>query len=1625
MSTIAGEVSTLQGVVRAVNPETGEARVLEKGSPVYAREVIETSPIGGVLINMQDGAQLTLGRDTQMRIDGDVADNAALLDAETEGAVDVAALQQAILEGNFDALEATAAGEEGTLSSASEGGVAVDRVGAQGEVTAGFETSTEARSFAAVREFTTVDEAVVASAPTLNTNLTLDDVRVDEGTGTATISATLSAAPTDAPLVMVLDNGATITFEVGETIATSTPFDIQGDDVYVDGQSITVSASVQSGGEQFASINSTDTATVTVRDTIDTTTVSLSATESTGEDGGSITYTATLTEIANNDVTVTLNNGETITIEAGDLAGKVKVDVNQDDVYLEEDSISAAITGVSEANAGTVAALENLTFDATPAVTTITDDKDAVTVSLSATESTGEDGGSITYTATLTEIANNDVTVTLNNGETITIEAGDLAGKVKVDVNQDDVYLEEDSISAAITGVSEANAGTVAALENLTFDATPAVTTITDDKDAVTISLGATPNVLEGGVITYTATVNHAPESTPLVISLDNDLTITIPVGELTGFVNVTVPDNISKDADSSIVVAIKSATGGNYEDVDRTATVTTIITDNDYNPDAEDDVFSATEVGSEFIASEDSVDTIGSVDDGVVATGNVLTNDETNNGNAVVTSIVIGSTTYAISSDGSDTTITTDYGNLVISKDGQFTFSVNDSNSDVQALNIGDSLPVAFEYTLSDGVNPDASAALTINIEGRDDAPVIESVTANNQSVHVVTGLLDANADGIADTINPEDLTVKDKGLIFSSNNGNLQIDLGHTPSNVAVEFNGGQAGYKNAVGYYTHDEEGALVAKIIYVDNSSFVGTENVDAGTLNDLKGEVGFFIIPNGGNHRITTDSIITMDSNGKMSADGKSVTAYYTDNNLNADGHDHVIAGPAEDGSGLVIGFEDLALGDRDYDDFVMTVKLCSTLGTATETILLTEDFEGITQAAGDTSGKDWYIDHGTDGDNILISDSQVVWTMNDAGIEVRTDDGVHGLDTANDSGHYVELDPHFANGLDTILSTNVDLGSNDAFTLTFDMIPRPGAADSSDMIFSFGGNQVAINVDSRGNLSFDPAGNVSANATANGWTTITATFENLATPATLSFAGGGDTDTLGAYIDNIKLVGIDSGSANTILSDINLSDVDDANLEGATVTLTNYQAGDAISADSLPAGITAQIVDGVVELTGSASVAAYEQALESLTFESTSEDRAPREFEFTVFDGDKHSNAMNVTVDIGGCSLNTSVADAPFVSIAVGDAIASGTAYDAYAYNGDNFMTGNGKSLGSLKFDSNETAIFTEYGIGIQNKQNESEPGLDDNESLLIDLKSEATSATFNLNVPNNESFKGGWIAFDANQNEIASGHANFASMGDTTITIKDIGDFQYIAFDAHTSKGGAKDSGFYVEPVSMLVNNAVVALGASTSVDYQVDIEAALTDRDGSESLSVTILGVPTDATLSDGVDNGDNTWTLSVPPGQLDYSSSLTLTVPEGTEDFSLRAVATATEGNGGDTATTEVNEVGDSFLHGSAEDDVFLIENDTHESSVTYIDNFDVVNDTLDLSEVIVDTDVTPDTLADYLNFALVDTDGDSIIDATQITVDSNGAEAGGEITDIYIQSNEEIDEISDLKIDYQND
>ncbi|WP_198155615.1 hypothetical protein, partial [Thalassospira sp. MCCC 1A02898] len=84
------------------------------------------------------------------------------------------------------------------------------------------------------------------------------------------------------------------------------------------------------------------------------------------------------------------------------------------------------------------------------------------------------------------------------------------------------------------------------------------------------------------------------------------------------------------------------------------------------------------------------------------------------------------------------------------------------------------------------------------------------------------------------------------------------------------------------------------------------------------------------------------------------------------------------------------------------------------------------------------------------------------------------------------------------------------------------------------------------------------------------------------------------------------------------------------------------------------------------------------------------------------------------------------------------------------------------------------------------------------------------------------------------------------------------------------------------------------------------LDLSASLNDLDGgSETLTITISGLPDGAVLSAGTDNGDGTWTLT--PGQL---SGLTLTPPDNfSGSIDLDISATSREANGS-VATTNAS-------------------------------------------------------------------------------------------------------------------
>ncbi|WP_404938935.1 LapA family giant adhesin [Pseudomonas atacamensis] len=569
MSSVVAVVKSIVGQVFVVSPE-GVRRVLVEGDRLYVGDQIDTGLSGAVSLELADGRMLDLGRDTQWSASSPDS-STDLAEATAQAAPSVEELQQAIAAGvdPTTALESTAAGPTAAGTGGAAGGghsfVMLDATAGRVDPTIGFPTA-GINSAGQVAQDTTGGLTTDTTTNALrDSTLSLSATpTITEAGGVLVYTATLTQAPlTD--LTITLSNGAVIVIPAGATTGTVNVPLAPNDTVYNDPTQIDVTVTGTSGGNGITVTPPTIPATTQVTDTVDTTTVTLTAGSSVTE-GGQITYTATLTNPAQTPVTVTLSNGSTITIGAGQTTGTVNVPTPANDVYNNGSTVTTTITGATGGN------FENLVPNPTPAVTTITDSVDNTGLTLTATNNIVE-GGQITYTATLTNPAQTPVTVTLSNGSTITIAAGETVGTVNVPTAANDVYNNGSTVSTTITGATGGN------FENLVPNTTPAVTTITDSVDNTGLTLTATNNIVEGGQITYTATLTN-PAQTPVTVTLSNGSTITIAAGETVGTVNVPTAANDVYNNGSTVSTTITGATGGNFENLvpNTTPAVTTII---------------------------------------------------------------------------------------------------------------------------------------------------------------------------------------------------------------------------------------------------------------------------------------------------------------------------------------------------------------------------------------------------------------------------------------------------------------------------------------------------------------------------------------------------------------------------------------------------------------------------------------------------------------------------------------------------------------------------------------------------------------------------------------------------------------------------------------------------------------------------------------------------------------------------------------------------------------------------------------------------------------------------------------------------------------------------------------
>ncbi|QTN44676.1 retention module-containing protein [Ectopseudomonas mendocina] len=698
--------------------------------------------------------------------------------------------------------------------------------------------------------------------PTVITLTSSDEVT--EG-GKITVTAEVSNPVTGSPLVIDLGNNVTITIPVGQS-SGSTEVDTRADDAYKQGDETVTFEIVGTTGGNYENLDTTSTTTTTVSDDNDPTVITLTSSDEVTE-GGKITVTAEVSNpVTGSPLVIDLGNNVTITIPVGQSSGSTEVDTRTDDAYKQGDeTVTFEIVGTTGGN------YEDLDTTSTT-TTTVSDDSDATVITLTSDDSVTE-GGKITVTAEVSNpVTGSPLVIDLGNNVTITIPVGQSSGSTEVDTRTDDAYKQGDeTVTFEIVGTTGGN------YEDLDTTSTT-TTTVSDDSDATVITLTSDDSVTEGGKITVTAEVSNPVTGSPLVIDLGNNVTITIPVGQSTGFTEVdTRDDDVYKQGDETVTFEIVSTTGGNYEDLDTTSTTDTTVVD-------DTDTVTAT-----LTAKQDSVT------EGSVITYTVTLTDA--NGNLVkapekMTFTLADGTVVSIDKDASSGSANSDPVADDVFQDGQD--DVTNSIVEVTGDDTFEDLVTAGETTVSvtDEPGTPGNPGDPGTPNGGDQVFAVISVDKNTvaegDSLTYTVKLVDKDNNPV--TV-PAGKSVE-VALSWDGDAAN-NTDTTGRPSSVTITGGNSQATFvvETVDDVFAEGSED-LIAKIDDVTdtNSSFenlaVGAENTATSTVTDepgTPGNPGDPGTPNGGDQVF---AVISVDKNTVAEGDSLTYTVKLVDKDNN-------------------------------------------------------------------------------------------------------------------------------------------------------------------------------------------------------------------------------------------------------------------------------------------------------------------------------------------------------------------------------------------------------------------------------------------------------------------------------------------------------------------------------------------------------------------------------------------------------------------------------------------------------------------------------------------------------------------------------------------------------------------
>ena len=644
-------------------------------------------------------------------------------------------------------------------------------------------------------------------------------------------------------------------------------------------------------------------------------------------------------------------------------------------------------------------------------------------------------------------------------------------------------------------------------------------------------------------------------------------------------------------------------------------------------------------------------------------------------------------------------------YGTYEMNGSGVWAYRLDNTNTAVQALNDGDTLADTFTVLTEDGT----AQLVTIKIHGQNDAAVISgsssgAVTEAGAAAGTPTAIGDLQSSDVDNTNDSWQAvaagagTANGYGTYALSVNGVWTYTLDN--ANVTVQVLNDGDTLTDTFTVLTQDGTAQLVTVTIHGQNDLAVISGSA-SGSVTEAGNAAG---TPTVTGDLQSSDVDNTNDSWQAVAAGAGSTNGYGT-YALSTNG---VWTYTLDNANPTV---QALKNGDTLTDTFTVLTQdgtsqlVTVTIHGASDAAIISGSAAGeVTEAGGADNGAPGTATAAGDLDSIDPDGANDIWSVAAAGTGSIGGYGTYQMAangqwtyTLDDSNPAVQVLNGAATLTDTFNVTTADgatqlvtitiRAQNDAANISGD---ASGAVVKSAGLVTDSGNLDAADVD---NTADDwqavAAGAATANGygsyalTANGvWTytldnanaavlalhagdTLTDSFtvltaDGTAQVVTVTIRAPNDTPNEAPAIDLNGIGGgtgvaitFTEGGAPTPIVGINatISDADDAQLQSATIVLTNALAGDALTVGDLaPFGITSSIGTGVagritMTLSGAASIADYQAALRQVMFSNASDSPATtgRHLEISVSDGQSQSNtaiAELTVLDVNDAPVN-------------------------------------------------------------------------------------------------------------------------------------------------------------------------------------------------------------------------------------------------------------------------------------------------------------------------------------------------------------------------------------------------